>query len=84
MEGKRCGRCADFRNDSAYLEALFPGLTSLSSGAASVRGDDGHCLRHDRYLGAGSGCGDFRPGTSLGARATHAKPGRADDQKMPQ
>jgi hypothetical protein len=60
MSGERCGSCAHFRNDPAYIETLFPGLTSLSSGDASVRGDDGHCLRHDRYLGAGAGCADFQ------------------------
>jgi hypothetical protein len=60
MAGGHCGSCAYFRNDPAYLEALFPGLTSLASADASVRGDDGHCQRHDRYLSAGAGCVDFR------------------------
>jgi hypothetical protein len=55
----RCGSCRDFRNDPAYLEAAIPGLTCLSSGSASVRADDGLCLRHDRYLGAGRSCADF-------------------------
>jgi len=53
------GACRHFRNDPAYLEAAIPGLECLSSGAASVRGDDGLCLRHDRYLGAGRSCADF-------------------------
>jgi hypothetical protein len=61
MNGESCRSCAHFRNNPAYLEMLFPGLTSLSSADASVRGDDGHCRRHDRYLGAGAGCADFRP-----------------------
>jgi hypothetical protein len=52
MDGASCGSCAHFRNDPAYLETLFSGLSSLSSAYASVRGDDGHCRRHDRYLGA--------------------------------
>jgi hypothetical protein len=60
VSGERCGSCAHFRNDPGYLETLFPGLTSLSSADASVRGDDGHCRRHDRYLGAGWSCADFR------------------------
>ncbi len=57
----RCGACVHFRNDPAYLEMLFPGITSLSSADGSVRGDDGHCRRHDRYLSARSGCADFDP-----------------------
>ncbi len=56
----RCGDCVHFRNDPAYLEMLFAGLASLSSADGSVRGDDGHCRRHDRYLSARSGCADFR------------------------
>ena len=54
-----CRTCAHFRNDPAYLEAAFAGLASLSSAYGSVRGEDGLCLRHDRYLGAQSWCGDF-------------------------
>jgi hypothetical protein len=54
-----CRDCAHFRNDPAYLERVFPGLTSLSSGYASVRAEDGLCLRHDRYLGARCWCADF-------------------------
>jgi hypothetical protein len=54
-----CGNCSHFRNDPAFLEATFKGLTSFSSAHASVRGDDGLCTRHDRYIGARSFCGDF-------------------------
>jgi hypothetical protein len=57
----RCISCAQFRNDPAYLEAAMPGLSSLSSANASARGDDGLCLRHDRYLSARAGCADFSP-----------------------
>lgn len=56
---RRCGNCAHFRNDPAWLEAVIPGLASLSSGDASVRAEDGLCLRHDRYLGADACCADF-------------------------
>jgi hypothetical protein len=55
----RCGRCAHFRNDRATLEAAMPGISSMSSGDASVRADDGICLRHDRYLNARASCADF-------------------------
>jgi hypothetical protein len=56
---RRCGACRHFRNDPAYLEAAIPGLSSLSSAAASVRADDGLCLRHDRYLGSDAVCAAF-------------------------
>ncbi len=55
----QCRNCRHFRNDPAYLESAFPGLTSLSSGYGSVRADDGVCLLHDRYLRATYSCGSF-------------------------
>ena len=56
---RECRFCRHFRNDARFLEASFPGLTSMSSGYGSVRADDGICLRHDRYLSAESSCRDF-------------------------
>jgi hypothetical protein len=56
---RQCRNCRHFRNDPKYLETAFKGLTSLSSGYASVRSDDGICVRHDRYLSARSSCPDF-------------------------
>jgi hypothetical protein len=56
---KQCGACQHFRNDAKYLEVVFPGLTSLSSGYGSARSDDGICLRHDRFLCVRSFCADF-------------------------
>jgi hypothetical protein len=67
-----CRACAHFRNGAAFLEAAFAGLTSLSSGHASVRGEDGLCLRHDRYLAASSWCRDFKA-----AGCAHTAPGTA-------
>jgi len=58
---QHCFACVHFRNDAKFLEAVFGGLTSLSSGFGSVRGDDGICLRHDRYLSARSSCAEFAP-----------------------
>lgn len=55
----QCRACVHFRNDAKYLETVFKGLTSLSSGYGSVRADDGICLRHDRYLSARSSCPQF-------------------------
>jgi len=56
---RQCRTCRHFRNDAAFLEAAFSGLTSMSSGYGSVRADDGICLRHDRYLGAHSSCDEY-------------------------
>ena len=64
----RCGTCANFRNDPAYLEKAVPGLTSMSSAHASVRADDGICIAHDRYLSARASCADFVP---IGATNCH-------------
>jgi hypothetical protein len=56
---RTCWHCGHFRNDAAYLERVFPGLTSMSSGYGSIRTEDGICLRHDRYLNAESSCPQF-------------------------
>jgi len=58
---QQCLSCVHFHNDAKFLESVFSGLTSLSSGFASVRADDGICLRHDRYLSARSSCSAFSP-----------------------
>jgi len=70
----QCRACVHFRNDAKYLETVFSGLTSLSSGYGSVRADDGICLRHDRYLSARASCPQFaRHSESL--RPTDPAPG---------
>lgn len=56
-----CRHCVSFRNDPAFMERTFPGLAVLSSAWASVRADDGVCLRHDRHLSAEATCPDFSP-----------------------
>jgi hypothetical protein len=56
----RCQACRHFRNDPAYIEAAFKGLTSFSSGYASARADDGLCTLHDLYLSADSTCPHFK------------------------
>ncbi len=53
-----CLCCIHFRNDPAFLEQAIPGLHTLSSAHASVRANDGLCLKHDRYLSAQWGCAD--------------------------
>jgi hypothetical protein len=63
---RECLNCGHFRKDSEFLEACFPGLTSMSLGYGSVRASDGICLKHDRYLSADSSCPPFevRGGTA--------------------
>jgi hypothetical protein len=57
---RACRNCAFFRNDAAYLERELEGLRIMGSGYASVRAEDGVCLRHDRYLSAWAVCGEFQ------------------------
>jgi hypothetical protein len=57
---RRCATCAHFRSDPKELESAIPGLRSFGSGFASVRSDDGLCLRHKRYLSANAHCPQFR------------------------
>ena len=54
-----CASCAHFVSDPRLIEAHLPGFNALSSASASVRGDDGLCLRHQRLLGAASLCADY-------------------------
>jgi hypothetical protein len=58
-----CWSCAHFRNDPEFLERVLGGLTSLSSGYASVLADDGICGRHQRQCSADFWCADFHPAT---------------------
>lgn len=64
-----CISCVHFRNDPAFLERTFAGLTSLSSGYGSTRGDDGICLLHGRYLSASAFCIKFSNSRVAGAAA---------------
>jgi hypothetical protein len=57
----RCETCKYFRNDPAYIEAAFRGLTAFSSGYGSALADDGLCTQHDLYLAADSTCPRHRP-----------------------
>jgi len=54
-----CGQCNHFKNDPAFIEAVYPGLTAMSSGYASVRNQDGLCSRHEIYLAASDSCPHF-------------------------
>lgn len=61
----RCLQCEHFRNSPEYLEAVYKGLTTLSSAYASVRSEDGICVLHDLYLAANRHCESFELHSSL-------------------
>ncbi len=54
-----CGRCVHFSNSPAAIEAVFKGLSIMSSGSASVRAQDGLCSLHGLYLPFTDCCKDF-------------------------
>jgi hypothetical protein len=58
----RCRTCRHFDNAPDSFEHAFPGLTSFSSGNASVRDEDGVCRLHERHVSQDSGCGRYEPG----------------------
>lgn len=59
--GPCCQQCQHFQNDPAFIEATYPGLTTMSSGFASVRDQDGICNYHQLYLSARDTCPVFAP-----------------------
>lgn len=54
-----CFDCTHFRNSPEYIERVYPGIKTMSSGHASVRKDDGICTLHDLYLSAAAHCEQF-------------------------
>ena len=61
--GPTCRDCIHFQNHPALIEDVYPGLTTMSSGFASVRDRDGICNYHELYLSARDGCRHFTPRT---------------------
>jgi hypothetical protein len=59
-----CFGCMHFHNSPEYLERIYPGIKTMSSGHASVRKDDGICALHDLYLSAAAHCDQFTSETS--------------------
>lgn len=57
--GPACQDCVHFQNDPTVIEEAYPGLTTFSSGFASVRGGDGVCDHHQLYLSARDSCLGF-------------------------
>jgi hypothetical protein len=62
--GPTCQGCIHFQNDPALIEAVYPGLTTMSSGFASVRDRDGFCDYNQLYLSARDSCPHFTPRAS--------------------
>lgn len=60
-----CGHCRHFQNEPLEVEAALPGLSSLSSAYAAVRGSDGICAVHERYIAAASICSAFEEGYAV-------------------
>jgi hypothetical protein len=58
-----CTECSHFNGVPLEVEAALPGLSSLSSGYASVRDQDGLCALHDRYVAASSVCALYSAST---------------------
>jgi hypothetical protein len=54
-----CKNCAHFQNDPSFIEETYPGLTTMSSGFASVRDQDGLCNHHQLYLSSVDSCKNF-------------------------
>ena len=54
-----CFGCVHFHNSPEYLEKVYPGIKTMSSGYASVRKDDGICTLHGLYLSASAHCEQF-------------------------
>jgi hypothetical protein len=57
--GPSCQQCVHFQNDPALIEEVYPGLTVMSSGFASVRDRDGFCNCHQLYLSGRDSCEEF-------------------------
>jgi len=58
--GEACRNCAFFEVRPVQIEAHLRGLNSLSSGFASVRSDDGLCMKHQRLMTAAGICAQFQ------------------------
>jgi hypothetical protein len=54
-----CANCRHFSNSAQMLEIAIPGLRVLGSGYSAVRGSDGLCALHERYLSGRYRCDAF-------------------------
>jgi hypothetical protein len=51
-----CRSCRHFVDEPREVESRLPGLSALGSMDGAVRGRDGLCRHHGRYLAASSSC----------------------------
>ena len=78
MQHGSCRTCTQFDGHPAAVERAFPNLASMSSGYASVRGNDGLCRLHGIYLSGGATCAEHTgraspsPSVTLARRASAA------------
>lgn len=54
-----CTACRHFIDSAEALEALWPGLTIVSSAAGSSRGECGVCSVHDVFMAPEPACDRF-------------------------
>ncbi len=72
----KCLNCGFFQNSPATIEAVFPGLNSLSSAYSSVRGEAGICDRLDLFVSQRYGCIFFEPALRAGQPGCLERGGR--------
>ncbi len=61
-----CTSCRHFIDSAEALEALWPGLTIVSSAAGSSRGECGVCAVHDVFMPPELACDRFEPRVAPG------------------
>ncbi len=54
--GPSCEQCIHFQGEPGLVEHVYSGLTTMSSGFASVRDKDGFCGYHQLYLSGRDSC----------------------------
>ena len=65
---RTCSDCARFTDDPVAIEALFVGMTVLSSAYGSTRGDAGVCAVEGVFQNPVQACGEFLPRIDTEAR----------------
>ena len=65
---RTCSECARFTDDALAIEALFVGMTALSSAFGSTRGNAGVCSVTDVFQNPIAACEEFIPRCEAEAR----------------